>query len=432
MPELTVEQKAAAREKSRNEIQGMIDKSVAVETAKTEEMRKKLEADQADFQLKVKAWEESMNAHQRAISLPGAELDQKGKKKFSFARFAAAVAKGSVEKYAPQEFDYIKETHKAAGKESELRELEYKLKTQQLGVDSTGGYLVAPQISSELIEDLRDKPLLSQMGARTIANITGGEFRMPKKTGAGTIYYVAEGTAPTASTLTFGQSTMRPHRAKALIRVSNDLEALANPDIDAIVRSDLNLGFALSVDLKGFRGTGSADEPTGLINAGSGLNTVSCAGAVTMAKLHDFPAAIEQDLALQMEGGRFSWVFNPRTMNVIRQFTNAVTGDYFFRPEAWGMQKPSILGYPFFTSNQVPKTLSTGGLTNVAEVYFGNWAECIIGYWGGLELQAFNQVNLSSTAAAALLDEIWIYAVLKYDVMFRHNESFCVCTDTTS
>jgi len=427
---LTEEQKAARKEKAESAVQGMIDKKFEPWMAKNDAERKTLTENHETMCLQIEAMTESMKAH-NSIGLPGAE-DAVEKGKFKYSRFVYGLLTKDLEKFAPQEYDYIKEMHKAANKGPELDALDRMLKTQQLGSDITGGYLVAPQIAGELIEDLRDMPRLAQLGAQTIANIGGSEFQMPKKTSAATIAQYGEGTAPSASTINFGQVTMRPHRSKGLVRVSKDLAMLANPDVENIVRNDLLLGHALNIDALGWRGTGAANQPTGLVNQGTGLNTSSfSSGAVTMALLHTFPDMIEQDLALK-DGGRFAFVFNPRTLAVIRQLTNAVTGDYFFRPDAWDSAKPTILGYPFTTSNQVPKNLTVGAVADLAEVYFGNWAEAILGYWGGLEIVPITEGNLASTDAAVMLDEVWFYSVMRWDIMFRHNQSFTICSDCSS
>ena len=422
----------AKKLKAQEAVQGMIDEKLEESgIAKTPEALDALKKNQEEMTLKLEAWEKSMSSMRSKFALPGAEEEAK-KGKFSYGRLAGALKRGNLAKYAPYEYDLIKEYHKVAGEESELAELDAMTKTsQQLGVDTTGGYLVGPEISSELIENLRDRPLLSKLGARVISGIKGGEFRMPKKTGSATMYHVAEGTAPTESNLTFGQVTMRPHVVKALVRVSDNLNLLSNPDIEAIVRDDITLGMALSMDLKGFRGSGSSSEPTGLVNLGTGLNSVSCGpGAITLAKLHEFPATIEQDLALK-EDGSYAYVFNPRTIDVVRQLKDSY-GRYHFRPDTYAEQKMTILGHPFYTSNQVPKNLTVGGTSNCAEIYFGNWKEFIIGIWGTLRFKVFDQANLASGAAAGLLDELWFYVVAMYDVMVRHNESFAICTDTSS
>lgn len=427
--ELTKEQIAVRQKEAEEKIASMIDDRVEPHMAKTAEVYEAMTKAQEEFVLKMAAWEDSMA--KRNVGLPGSEgAAESGE--FYFGRFINALKMGNVEQHAPAEYDYIKEMHKVAGKEAELKELDRMLKTQTMGSDAAGGYLIAPQIAAGLIDTLRDMPLISQLGATMIPNITGNPYRLPTQTGNATVDMYAEGGAPTASTLAFGQKNMTPHRAKALVRISNDVEMLSNPAIEGIVKADIAKGLSLNIDSMAWRGSGSSNEPTGLINIGSGLNTSSFSnGAVTMALLHTFAAAIEQDLALK-QGGKFAFCFNPRTIDVVRQLTNSVTGDYFFRPDAWDVQKPTILGYPFFTSNLVPKNVTVGATGDLAEIYFGDWSEMVIGYWGGLEIKNFDQANLAGTASANILDETWIYAQMKFDVAVRHPQAFCVTTDCSS
>lgn len=420
------EVKAKRREESEAAVRAIVDETV---DSKTGEIVKGMEA----FANRMGEWEKSMVAHSEKMSLPGSE-DAVEKGLFSLPRLIVALKRGNVEQHAPAEYDYIKELHKKCGNDEveKLKALDYMLKTQTMGSDAAGGYLVAEQLSSEYIEDLRDKPKLLQHGARMITGLKAGTFKMPKKTGSSTVEHVAEGTAPSASSITFGQEVMTPHRAKSLVRLSNDLEMMSNLDVQGIIKDDILSNFALDMDSMGLRGTGSSNEPLGIANQPSGLNTVDAsAGAITLAMLNLFSEYIEQDKAL-MEDGNFAFGFNPRTIAVVRKFVGSVNTEYLFRPDTWEFAKPTLLGYPYFITSQIPNNVTVGAVSDCAEVYFGNWKELIYGVWGGLELQAFSQVNLSSTDAAALMDEVWVYCVMRYDCMVRHAESFSFMSDTTS
>ena len=80
-------------------------------------------------------------------------------------------------------------------------------------------------------------------------------------------------------------------------------------------------------------------------------------------------------------------------------------------------------GYPVITSNQVPSDLvkgSSGAVCSAA--IFGNFADLIIGLWGGLDLQV-NPYSLDTKGA------VRVTAFQDCDIQVRHPESFAAMQD---
>jgi HK97 family phage major capsid protein len=108
----------------------------------------------------------------------------------------------------------------------------------------------------------------------------------------------------------------------------------------------------------------------------------------------------------------------------IDQYTGQTTNQgYHFLPMT-DSQLSTALGYPFYKTTQLSKTLTKGSSTDCSAVYFGNWAEMLIGQWGGLELKAS-----SETSTAFQRNQTWIRAIQEVDVNVRHAASFSVCKD---
>ena len=80
-------------------------------------------------------------------------------------------------------------------------------------------------------------------------------------------------------------------------------------------------------------------------------------------------------------------------------------------------------GYRTAVSNQVPSDLDKGTSTGVCSgIIFGNWADLIVGMWGGLDIQV-NPYSLDTTGA------VRITAFQDVDVAVRHPESFSAMQD---
>jgi len=75
-------------------------------------------------------------------------------------------------------------------------------------------------------------------------------------------------------------------------------------------------------------------------------------------------------------------------------------------------------------TTQIPLNLTKGSATNCSELYFGNWAEVLIGQWLGFEILASNEAG---TAFAS--DQTWVRIISQVDIALRHAQSMCLCSD---
>jgi len=304
--------------------------------------------------------------------------------------------------------------------------LERVLEKQMSTTAASGGYLVPEEWSTQMIEQLYAQLVTAAAGVRKMSGLNIHTVRQPALTGSATAYWVVENGAITASTLTDAQKTLQPNEAAALVKASNQLIDLSNPSASGVINDDITMKLAELVDLAVLRGSGSANQPTGIANTSS-INTVAASsGALNWGLLEDFPYALAEDNALK---GKLAFVMNPRTVHNMKQLTSAnrplFVGSPYNEPIGAGFAGGSLVGYPVFQSTSVPITGGTGGAE--AEVYFCNWDDVVLADWGAMELMASKEAD---TAFAA--NQTWIRAIWLVDVMVRHAVSCCVCTDTSS
>ena len=93
--------------------------------------------------------------------------------------------------------------------------------------------------------------------------------------------------------------------------------------------------------------------------------------------------------------GNLGFVFHPAIRRLlkklkIKQFTGDTSGEYVIAPFS-DAQLESYLGYKFGMTTQIPINLTKGSATKCTELYFGNWAEVLIGQWLGFEILASNE-----------------------------------------
>ena len=339
-----------------------------------------------------------------------------GKEQFSLFKCVNAIVSGDWGN-APYEKDVVDETRK---------------KALATSTDSAGGFLVPTQAIQDMIELLRAKTVVREIGATVMDGLTGIPVEIPKQTGGATTFWVGENTAISPSNLTFGQLAMNPHTVAALVKLSNRLVKLSIPAAEQIVRNDIATALGLRADLAALRGTGIDGEPLGVANT-PGLATVdfnaSASGYITnpgYEQFYDMEYQLAQANALE---GNLGFLFHPtlrRALAKIRvdQGGGASTGQFLANPVT-DPQLESYLGYPFRKTTQIPTNLDPS--TVGTEVYFGNWSDLIIAMWGGMEILASQE-----TSDAFAKNQTWVRILMDMDIGIRHIESFVLGINVTN
>jgi HK97 family phage major capsid protein len=92
----------------------------------------------------------------------------------------------------------------------------------------------------------------------------------------------------------------------------------------------------------------------------------------------------------------------------------------------WAENGNSLMGYPAYVTTQVPSTLDKSTTTGVCSaIIFGNFADLLIGQWGGLDI-----IVDPYTAAKSAQINVFIHSF--WDVLVRHAESFAAVKDATT
>lgn len=134
--------------------------------------------------------------------------------------------------------------------------------------DAAGGYLKGTDhMGSEFIDILRANMLIRKLGCKVLTGLRES-ISIPKRTAGASSYWIADGSAPTEGSNTFGTLALAPKHVGANVDYTRGLLLQSNPSIDALVNGDLAQSIALAIDLAAFEGAGTA-EPTGISNTAS-------------------------------------------------------------------------------------------------------------------------------------------------------------------
>ena len=256
----------------------------------------------------------------------------------------------------------------------------------------------------DFIDVLRNASSVMQAGATMLTGLQG-DVKIPKKTAASTGAWIAtEGGAATESEPTFGQVTMSPKTVGAFTDITRLMMMQSSLDIENLVRNDLSTGIALAIDNGALQGSGSSGQPTGIKNT-SGINapTAFAAANPTFAEVVAMETAVAEDNALM---GNLAYILPASMMGALKTTAKDAGSGQFV---ADGGQ---LNGYNAIVSNQV-----TAG-----DLYFGNFADLLIGMYGGLDITV-------DPYTASTSGTVRIVALQTVDVAVRHAVSFAVNND---
>jgi len=289
---------------------------------------------------------------------------------------------------------------------------------RDLNVTTTtaGGHTVATDLlSGSFIDMLRNKMATVGLGA-TMMNDLVGNIAIPRQTGGATSYWVAESGAITESQAAFDQVSMSPKTVGSMSDISRKMLLQSSLDVESFVRNDLATSLALAIDSAAINGTGSSNQPTGVLNT-SGIGSVvggTNGAAPDWADIVDLESAVAIDNA---DMGALGFLTNAATRGKLLQTEKASgTAQY-----VWS-DSNTLRGYNAAVSNQVPSNGTKGTGTALSSMVFGNWNDLIIGTWGGIDIN----VDTSTGSASGT---VRVVALQDVDIAVRHAESFAAMTD---
>ena len=201
-------------------------------------------------------------------------------------------------------------------------------------------------------------------------------------------------------------------------------ELQATPDLEQLVRNDLTQQVAAAIDLACISGTGSSNQPTGILNT-SGINSVvggTNGATVTYDHLADLIAAVSQDSA---DVGRTGFLTNNQVLTKLLK-TKDSDGNYLLGPGSMVAGSPATLwGRRCEISQQVPSNLTKGSASGTCSaIIYGNWSDLVVAQWGS-PLDILVNPYGSSYAAG----NVEIRAMSSLDIGVRHVESFAAMKD---
>jgi HK97 family phage major capsid protein len=392
---------------TKEDLQNMIKSAVEEHVAPLKETNRKY-ADK--FNGDEKAAEEA--AQEKAAR--DAELNSKGETVEPGIRLARSaklmiLAKNDVEKAAALSSKfYTNDKH-----------LHSSMKALAASVPTDGGFLIPEQYSEEVIPLLRNQAVFRSMGARSLP-LQGGNLNIPRMLGGATSYYIGENQDAKGSKPSFGNMRLSSKKLVTMVPISNDLIRSTSAEADRMIRDDMIKSMALAEDFAAMYGKGTEYSPRGVFHT-DGVEKKKLSAAPDSDNLGDFVGTL---MSKNINWNNVGWIFNGRVWNKLYHLKTS-TGAYLHREE---LNAGKFLGFPYKVTNQI----GSAGTNLATDIFFGDFAEFLIGEEMGLEMLASNEATYQDggeLVSAFSRDQTVIKVTAKHDFGVRHPEAFVIGTD---
>lgn len=303
------------------------------------------------------------------------------------------------------------------------------------GTSSAGGSLIPQEWTDFVIPELgartvvlRAKPNVLPM-QHQILNIPGVSANQ-------TVNWVGENASITETDPTTNNTPLTLHSAKFLTGLSIEWLRDATPETDAALQASLVRSLARFVDNGLLNGTGTT-QPTGLsqvsVPAANALFAGGGAANGSVPTYDDFNAIIEAlDEANAPQEGR-CWFMRPKTIGEVRGlkdslgrplfYDNLQAGAYLLSTGAitdlGGAPDGFILGYPVYTTTNVPNNLTRGSSNVTSYILLVAMSDMYVGQ--GIKSQGM-EIAISDQALFTNA-EIAVRGIWRIDIQPGHTAS---------
>jgi len=247
---------------------------------------------------------------------------------------------------------------------------------------ATAGQEIVAEDKRAILPPLVDKLIFSQAGATFMPGLVG-TVSIPSYAGT-TVAWKTEVDTATDGGGAFTEVVFAPKRLTGFINVSKTFLAQDGVGAERLLMDNIANAVARMLE-KTILGpaTVSATVPSGIgykiNNANATTKAVLTGATLTWAKIVGLESSVDTSNALQ---GNLAYMTNSIGRGILKTTDKGVandTGDYLMSEDNM------INGYPCLVTNSIVSTYGTAPADGNL-VVFGNWADLMIGQWGGYDI----------------------------------------------
>jgi HK97 family phage major capsid protein len=247
-----------------------------------------------------------------------------------------------------------------------------------------------------LLDDFFNSSVMRLAGATVLEGLTGN-LDLPRIiAGTAAAGKAENGTSDEVSPTT-AMLQLTPKRLPAYIDISERLLLQSSVAIETILRGHLATQMGATQEAAFFHG-GGTNEANGIAGT-SGIGSVAGGTnglAPSLANLIALETAVDTTNALL---GNLAYVSNGQIRGKLKGTPKVATTDSRMLLDSDGL----VNGYtPYFT-NAVSRTLTKGTSSLASAIFFGNFADYVVGYWGGVSLEMVRDKTNAITGIYSLV-----------------------------
>jgi HK97 family phage major capsid protein len=356
---------------------------------------------------------------------------------YSFGRLLYALYYRREHACYPQEKEFEHEAEFLKGAEK----IRMEQRAVSEGTSGAGGTLIPQEWTDFVIPELGAQVVFLKAGPNVLP-MQHQILNIPGLTNNQTCYWIGENASITESSPTTNNTPLTLHTAASLTGISIQWLRDATPETDAALQANIVRGIVRFVDSAMFNGTGSSNQPTGLLNVSSVTQNYTGQGAANGS------APTYDDLSLAIyalesnnapRAGR-CWFMHPREIDQLRRLKDTLGRPIFLDNFFANVQKENLvgptapvdalfrgadgmlLGYPVFTTTAIPINQTRGTSSSASTIFFVAMSDIYVGQGvksQGLEVAISDQALFTDA-------EIAVRTLYRTDVQPGHPVSICL------
>jgi HK97 family phage major capsid protein/HK97 family phage prohead protease len=368
----------------------------------------------------------NMPSAQKPVAAPTLGLTEKEKQRYSILKIGRAAHDPRIDLSFEREVSdalAVQMGQAPNGFYIPMNELTVGIRSQNITVPTQGGNLVQTELSTNMVEFLVNATLTGQMGMQMFTGLVGN-FDLPSETNQLGYNFLGENGEADEQTATTELISFRNKTISSYSTITRNALLQQSIDVENWARRKLLLGVAEGVDYSVIAGTGTANQPRGILNT-SGIQSVAIGangGAITFDLTIDMRTKVAGKNALI---NRIGYMTNSKVVGDLMKLKET-TGGYLWKgtDTDMGIAVPGrINNIPVGETQQIPSNLTKGSGTNLSAMILADWSYGALAMWGVLDIEANRNGRTFRSGG------VEIVAFQTFDFQILKKDSFCVITD---
>lgn len=297
--------------------------------------------------------------------------------------------------------EYSQEVERRTGKKANGIFVPMGLLEQRVNTTTSASDIVpTDHRPDQYISALREQLVARQLGVRVLTGLTGN-LSIPKYGTGLTTGWVAENSPVPDGDMSFDSVGLEAKHVGGKTEMSRQLIQQSSPDIEQLVRSDLAFLIAKQIDRAIIAGTGTNNEPLGVINS-TNIQTASLATLDWAAVM----AMVQQLEDEEITGG--TWLTTGDVKTIL----------------ATTLKEAGIAGYLLDGGQMADRALRVTRHMTGGSIVLGDWSQVLLGVWSELDLL----VNPFAEPAYSR-GGVQVRAMATVGTAIRHEQAFVLADD---